>query len=31
MSPNGKPRTSKNQDLADFTLLEEIQRDLRAK
>jgi ABC-type nitrate/sulfonate/bicarbonate transport system substrate-binding protein len=31
MSPGGKPRTSKNQDLADFTLLEEIQREMRVK
>lgn len=31
MSSTGKPRTNKNQDLADFTLLEEIQRDMRVK
>jgi hypothetical protein len=31
MSSTGKPRTSKNQELADFTLLEEIQRAMRAK
>jgi ABC-type nitrate/sulfonate/bicarbonate transport system substrate-binding protein len=31
MSSGGKPRTSKNQDLADFTLLEEIQREMRVK
>ena len=31
MSSGGKPRTSKNQDLADFTLLEEIHREMRVK
>jgi len=31
MDQSGKPRTNKNQDLADFTLLEEIHREMRVK
>jgi hypothetical protein len=31
MNPSAKSRSNKNQELADFTLLEEIQREMRGK